>query len=73
MRPEVKKVVTEDIITLTELASLLGISSVLAHRLVVDERIVEHLRIGRNHVVIDRQDIPTVQERVARSKRIKTD
>lgn len=72
MRDSVKQVLTEETITLTQLAVQLKISSVLAHRLVVDEQVCDHVRIGRNHVVLDRQDIPLVEERIARSSRIKT-
>lgn len=71
MRETVKKVVSEDIITLRQLADLLGIKEIIAYRYVVTDGVCEHLRIGRNHIVIDREDIDLVRERIARSNSFK--
>lgn len=67
MRDEIKKVVTEEIITIQDVATLLDANPVLIYRYVVTDGICEHLRIGRSHVVIDRADLELVRERVNRS------
>lgn len=71
MRDSVKKVVTEDIITLSEVATLLEANPVLIYRYVVTDSLCEHLRIGRSHVVIDREDIDIIRERVNQSNNFK--
>lgn len=71
MRPEVKRTVTEDIITIQGVAERLGSNPVLIYRYVVKEGVCDYLRIGRSHVVIDREDIELVRKRVTRSYNLK--
>lgn len=71
MRDEVKKIVNQDIITLSELAAELGANPVLIYKYVVTDGVCEHLRIGKSHVVIDREDIELVRQRITRSNAFK--
>lgn len=72
MRPEVKQIITSEVATLQEVSELLGVDNpALIYRFVVTEKACEYLRIGRSHIVIDREDIELVRERVARSNEFK--
>ena len=71
MRDSVREVVTKQIITLQGVAEHFGEDPVLIYRYVVRDRVCEFERIGRSHVVIDREDMELVRKRLEQANTYK--
>lgn len=71
MRVEVNKVVSEQIITLPEVAELLNIQQALVYRFVVTDKVCQYGKVGKSHIVIDREDVELIKQRLNKSAEYK--
>lgn len=71
MRDLVKQVITDYVVTLDAVAEMLNANPQLVYRWVTKDKVCEHLRIGRSHIVIDREDIPLIAARSEKSNNFK--